>query len=74
MDGYCDMQWDYVDGDDRLIFYGEEFGCQHCGLKLKDASEIELAGIPNSIEREGEQDRWITEFGYPEPPFLNEQD
>ena len=47
--------------DHGLIFNGESFECQDCGLKLGDYDEMRIAGIDSSPDRSGEMDKWAEE-------------
>lgn len=72
MNGYSEMTWDQVDGEDMVHFYGDEYSCPSCQLKLNDSAEISLAGMQNVFEREGDADKWIAEFGDLAPPSHHE--
>jgi len=72
VNGYTTMEWDHVASTNRLLFYCEDFECDSCGLKLADSTELELAGMESAGDRDSDIDKWIEEFGYPEPAFLDE--
>ena len=58
----------YFEGGTTLIFIGETFECEQCGLTLDDYDELKIAGIEPNVDRSGEIDKWYAEqYDYDEP-------
>lgn len=54
--GYAEE--DVVDSEVTLWYFKNEFGCDECGLRLDDVSELELAGIEITEDITSELDKW----------------
>jgi hypothetical protein len=63
LEGYteCETEESETESFQSLWFMADSFECEYCGLNLIDSSELELAGMELTYDRNDELDSWLEE-------------